>query len=82
MFGRVLKYTSGLNEMRCPIWYHIYNFKNVKNIYGGVLILVTLQALVCNFTKSTLFHGYFSRFLNCTNHTKSRNASQMFSPME
>ena len=33
------------------IWYHLYNFKNVKNTYGGVLILVKLQAEVCNFTK-------------------------------
>ena len=27
--------------------------------------------------KVTLIHGYFSRFLNCTNGTKSRNASHM-----
>ena len=31
--------------MRCAIWYHLYNFKNVKNTRGGVLILVKLQAL-------------------------------------
>ena len=24
--------------MRCAIWYHFYNFKNVKNTHGGVLI--------------------------------------------
>ena len=24
----------------CEIWYHLYNLKNVKNTYGGVLILV------------------------------------------
>ena len=23
--------------MRCAIWYHLYNFKNVKNTRGGVL---------------------------------------------
>ena len=28
----------------------------------------------CNFTKVTLLHGCFSRFLNCTNGTKSRKA--------
>ena len=28
--------------------------------------------------KLTLLHGCFSRFLNCTNATKSRNASQMW----
>ena len=24
------------NVMRCAIWYHLYNFKNVKNTHGGV----------------------------------------------
>ena len=32
--------------------------------------------MVCNFTK-TLLHGCFSRFLNCTNGTKSRNAQHL-----
>ena len=31
--------------MLCTIWYHLYNFKNVKNTHGGVLLLVKLQAL-------------------------------------
>ena len=49
----------------------------MKNIHGGVLVLVA-----CNFTKIsllklTLLHGYFSRFLNCTNGTKSRNAPHL-----
>ena len=26
--------------MRCAIWYHLYNLKNVENNYGGVLLLV------------------------------------------
>ena len=30
--------------MRCAIWYYLYNFRKVKNTYGGVLILVKLQA--------------------------------------
>ena len=30
--------------VRFAIWYHLYNFKNVKNTNGGVLILVKLQA--------------------------------------
>ena len=30
--------------MRCTIWYHLHNLKNVKNIHGEVLILVKLQA--------------------------------------
>ena len=29
--------------MRCAIWWHLYNLKNVKNTHGGVLILVKLQ---------------------------------------
>ena len=37
--------------MRCAIWYHLYNLKNMKNTHGEVLILVKLQAEACNFTK-------------------------------
>ena len=36
-----------------------------------------LRASACNFTKVTLLHGCFSRFLNCTNGTKSRNVSHL-----
>ena len=36
---------STLIVMRCAIWYHSYNLKNVKNIHGGVLLLVKLQAI-------------------------------------
>ena len=60
--------------MRCAIWYHLYNLKNLKNTHGGVLILVKLPATLL---KSTLLHGCFSRFLNCTNGTKSRSASHI-----
>ena len=51
--------------------------KNVKNTYGGVLLLVKLQASACNFTKVTLLHGFFSRFLNCAHGTKSRKAPHL-----
>ena len=47
--------------MLCAIWYHLYNLKNVKNTHNGMLLLGKLQA------EATLFHGCFSRFLNCTN---------------
>ena len=30
--------------MLSAIWYHLYNLKNMKNTYGGVLLLVKLQA--------------------------------------
>ena len=33
-----------INVVRCAIWYHLYNLKNVKNTHGGVLILVKLQS--------------------------------------
>ena len=29
--------------MLCPIWYHLYNYKDVKNTHGGVLLLVKLK---------------------------------------
>ena len=56
------------------IWYHLYNLKNVKSTHGGVLLLL----------KVTLLHGCFSRFLNCTNGTKSHNTSHinLFSVLE
>ena len=31
--------------MFCTIWFHLYNLKNGKNIHGGLLFLVKLQAL-------------------------------------
>ena len=35
-------------------------------------------AKICNLTKSNISPWVFSRFLNCTNDTKSRKASQGF----
>ena len=32
----------GVCETLYAIWYHLYNFKNVKNSDGGVLLLVKL----------------------------------------
>ena len=29
--------------MRCTIWCHLHDLKNVKNTHGGVLLLVKLQ---------------------------------------
>ena len=37
--------------MLCAIWHHLYNFKNVKNIHGGVLLLDQLEKSF--FQKST-----------------------------
>ena len=36
------KLVSELYEMRCPVWYQLYNFKNVGNTLGGQLHLVKL----------------------------------------
>ena len=36
--------TSSIYVMRGTIWYHLHNFKNMKSTYGGVLLLVKLQA--------------------------------------
>ena len=31
--------------MRCAIWYHLYNLKNVKNTHGGVLLSLKVTLL-------------------------------------
>ena len=54
-------------------------FKKLECTHEGVLLLVKLQAK--SFTtllKVTLLHGCFSRFLNCTNGTKSRKTSHIY----
>ena len=58
--------------VRCAIWYHFYNLKNVKYTHGEVLILQPATLL-----KLALLHGCFSRFLNCTNSTKLRKVLHM-----
>ena len=64
-------------DMLYVIWHHLYNLINVKNTLRGVLLVVSLQAKACNFTKSNLLRECFSRFLNCTNSTKLLKASHM-----
>ena len=50
--------------MLCAICYRLYNFKNVKNTFGEVSLLVKLQASTHNFTKVSLLHGCFSCFFH------------------
>ena len=50
----------------------------MKYTQGGVLLLVKLQALARNFTKSSTPVWVFSGFLNLTNGTISRNAPQTY----
>ena len=57
--------------MPCTILYHLYNLKNVKNTHGGALFVAKLQVSGC--------HGCYLRFLDCTDGTKSRNASHLLS---
>ena len=49
----------------------------MRKNYGGVLLLVKLQAKA-TLLKVTLLHECFSRYLNCTNATKSRKAPHNF----
>ena len=52
--------------MLCSIWYHLYNLKDMKNTHGGVLLLIKMQALACNFTKSNtppwMFFAFFKLY--------------------
>ena len=41
-----VKRNQCLYEMFCAIWHYLHNLKNVKNTYGGVLLLVKLQAFM------------------------------------
>ena len=37
-YGRCFSAFGWLYEMLCAIWYHLHNFKNVKNSHRGVLV--------------------------------------------
>ena len=50
------------DEILSAIMYHLYNFKNVKNTHGGVLLLIKFQALACKFTKSNTPRWVFFTF--------------------
>ena len=63
---------------RFAIWYHLYSLKIIKNANERVLLLVKLQALVCNFTKSNIPPWVFLKFSKLYKWTKSRKASHIF----
>ena len=48
--------------MLYAIWYLLCTLKNVKNTHGGVLLLVKLQDVACNFTKSSTPLWLFFKF--------------------
>ena len=47
--------------------------KGVQNVFINVIYVMKPGTLL----KLTFLHGCFSRFLNCTNGTKSRNVSHI-----
>ena len=59
----------------CDVLSDLVYFVQIKKREKHPLRSATLQAEACNFTKSNTFPWVFLRFLNCTNGTKSRNAS-------
>ena len=47
----------------CAIWYHLCNLKNVKNTYGGMLLLVKLKAFHMCFNILVLEHVYWLQIM-------------------
>ena len=79
------KFTMKLSvvEMRCAIWYHLYNLKNGKNIHGGVLLLVTLLKVTllseCILTFLKLYKWYqIARRIAMLNALKERFSQSYF----
>ena len=68
---------SALFFILSAIWYHLYNFKNLKNTHGIVILLFKLQVEVSNFNKSITLPWMFLRFLNYTNGSKLRKTSHL-----
>ena len=52
--------SRGVFGMRCAIWYHLCNLKNVENTHGGVLMLVKLQA----FSLLNIYGSTFAKIVN------------------
>ena len=50
---------GALFVMRCAIWYHLYNLKNMKKTHGGMLLLLKLQVTLL---KVAILHGCFDVF--------------------
>ena len=53
-----------------------YSFSTYAKCSKKLTFLTSWHARLSDCKKLTLLHGCFSRFLNCTNGTKSRNAPQ------
>ena len=63
IYGSVM-HIPDTNVMFYAIWYHLYNFKNVKNNHGGMNVTFLNDAAFqpATLRKVTLLHGCFSRF--------------------
>ena len=48
--------------LRCRIWYHLYNLKNVKTIHGVVLLSAKFLSEASNLTKSSTPSRVFFKF--------------------
>ena len=44
--GKIINNTKDVDGTVSTIWYHFHNLKNVKNTYGGVILLVTKVLLL------------------------------------
>ena len=58
------------------IYLFIYSY-SLKSIKSTQVIRLNIRLKSTTLPKVTLLHGYFSRFLNCANGTKSRKASPL-----
>ena len=80
-------------QILCAIWYHLYNFKNVKNIHEGLSLLkscrLTLLKVIpsmgvfnflINFQIVLSFTCFSHEFLDHINENVSFNLLEEFTP--
>ena len=71
-----MKNTHGRVILLLKFWLNFIPPKNPENQrFSGVFMVYKMEHAAL--LKVTLVHGCFSRFLNCTNGTKSRKASYL-----
>ena len=71
-----VKNTHGRVILLLKFWLHFVPLKKAENQrFSGVFMVYKMEPAAL--LKVTIVHGCFSRFLNCTNGTKSRKASHL-----
>ena len=75
---QLLALSNKLYLTLCIIWYHLYNFKNVKNTHGWVVLLVKLQTETCNFTKSNISPWMFFHVFQILQMVKNRTKHHIY----